>query len=137
MLYEFDKEQRLRIHVIERRLSELSGGDVAAARTLAEYAIQCTSKVLFKFRMGSISGGDFCVVYSNQGRDNDWLRGTFRDCISADCQILAEVGCNYGEKVIHMPQLDDVAATYSFLFLLVGDGSSLEDDLRELWVRGH
>lgn len=140
MMHGYQKEQHLQIHVITKMLDELCSTDDASARATADYAIRHTSTELFCNRFGSISGFNFSVVYSNMGPNNDWLRKRFRDHISGSYHILAEVGFNpdeEGEDVIHIPQLEKGAVPYSFLFIVESDdGEVLEEELRDMWVRG-
>jgi hypothetical protein len=139
MLHGFQKEQKLQTHIIEKMLDELPYGDSASARALAEHAIRHAYDDLFSNRFGSISGIAFCVVYSNMGPDNDWLRKRFRDHISEDYLVHAEVGINFddeSDEVKHMPELDEGPRPYTFLFLVEGDGYDLEEMLRELWIQG-
>ena len=121
MLYEYQKEQELQIHVIQDMLDDLSYGDYDAG-AVAEYAIRHTAKELFPHRFGSISGWtDLGVVFANMGQNNDWLRKRFREHVSESCSIYAEVGYNFDEEreeVIHMPQLDKGVKPYPFLFLV-------------------
>jgi len=138
-LYEFQKERRLQIHIIQNMLDDLCYGDYEAASALAEYAIRHTATELYSHPFGSISGEmDFGVIFSNMGQNNDWLRKRFREHLSEACFIYAEVGYGFedgSEKVIHMPQLDKGAKPYSFLFLVEGDACELGEKMCELWFR--
>lgn len=140
MLSEFQKEQKLQVHIIQDMLDDLSYWDYDAAAALAEYAIRHTATELFSDCFGSILGEmDFGVIFSNMGQNNDWLRKRFREHASKACFIYAEVGYGFEdgtEKVIHMPELDKGAKPYSFLFLVEGDAYELGKELCELWISG-
>jgi hypothetical protein len=108
-LEEFQKEQQLQMHVLERELASCAMSDDACLQAVAERIAQVAYEVLINVRFGVLGCEDRCAVFVNMGQKHMWLADRLAERVAdTDSQVLARA---------HWPT-NGPSAGYSFAILV-------------------
>ena len=126
-LPEFEKEERLQRHLLERRIDACDIADDGACRTLTQDAARLAHERFFRVRFGCFEGGAGCIVFVNMGPSNAAAREAFRRRL--DALSVAELA------VAVWPPREEPNAGYTWaVFVDDIDGDSLVAEAMAAWL---